>query len=61
MPKCDAIAGDFERFRALPPGVPEAVRQALWGSLGLGAAATLLDLGAGAGRVGLVFVEAGDR
>jgi SAM-dependent methyltransferase len=57
----DAVAGDFERFRAFPPGVPEAIRRALWGSLGLGAGATLLDLGAGTGRVGSAFVEAGDR
>jgi SAM-dependent methyltransferase len=55
----DAIAGDFERFRALPQGVAAAVRQALWTTLDLGDEARLLDLGAGTGRVGSAFVEAG--
>jgi SAM-dependent methyltransferase len=57
----DEVAGDFERFRALPPGVPEAVRRTLWETPGLGPGALLLDLGAGTGRIGSVFVEAGDR
>jgi SAM-dependent methyltransferase len=61
MVSFDAVASDFDRFRALPAGVPQAVRRALWDSLGLGAGAVLLDLGAGTGRVGSAFVEAGDR
>ncbi len=61
MSSFDAIASDFERFRALPGGVPAGLRQVLWGSLGLGHGARLLDLGAGTGRVGTVFVEAGDH
>jgi SAM-dependent methyltransferase len=61
MSTFDAIASDFERFRALPLGVPAAVREALWGLPGLGKEARLLDLGAGTGRVGFAFVERQDR
>jgi SAM-dependent methyltransferase len=61
MVSFDAVAADFDRFRALPAGVPQAVRRALWESTGLGAGAALLDIGAGTGRVGSAFVEAGDR
>jgi len=61
MSTFDAIAGDFERFRALPRDVSAAVRQALWGLLGLERGAALLDLGAGTGRVGFAFVERADR
>jgi SAM-dependent methyltransferase len=54
----DAIAPRFERDRALPDGVAEAIRAAV-----LGAAAPrprILDLGAGSGRIGRPFVAAGD-
>ena len=37
------------------------MRRALYEALELGSGATLLDLGAGTGRVGSAFVEAGDR
>lgn len=30
----DTIAADFDRFRALPPGVPTAIRDAVWNALG---------------------------
>lgn len=54
----DDTATQFDRFRALPEGVPAAIREALWAELpGNG---RLLDLGAGTGRVGLAFVAAGD-
>ena len=55
----DAIAPRFERDRALPDGVAEAVRAAV---LGAAAAARprILDLGAGSGRIGAPFVAAGD-
>ena len=55
----DAAAPRFDRHRALPEGVPQAVRAAV-----LAAAAVpsprLLDLGAGTGRIGRAFVAAGD-
>lgn len=55
----DAAAPTFERHRGLPAGTAEAIRAAI-----LGAIATpsprLLDLGAGTGRIGRAFVEAGD-
>src|SRR5580700_3028941 len=54
-----AAAPTFERHRGLPAGTAEAIRAAI-----LGAIATpsprLLDLGAGTGRIGRAFVEAGD-
>src|SRR5688500_8784760 len=54
----DAIAPRFDRDRALPDGVAEAIRAAV-----LAAAAVrprVLDLGAGTGRIGRPFVAAGD-
>jgi ubiquinone/menaquinone biosynthesis C-methylase UbiE len=56
----DAIASSFERFRALPNGVPEAIRSAIWTAVHLPTQARVLDLGAGTGRFGKAFVEAGD-
>ena len=55
----DAIAACFDRHRALPEGVPQAIRAAVLGAAGV-AAPRLLDLGAGTGRVGWPFVAAGD-
>jgi demethylmenaquinone methyltransferase/2-methoxy-6-polyprenyl-1,4-benzoquinol methylase len=57
----DAIASNFERFRALPSGVPEAIRLALWTAVQLPSPARVLDLGAGTGRFGKAFIEAGDN
>jgi ubiquinone/menaquinone biosynthesis C-methylase UbiE len=55
----DAVASSFERFRNLPSAVPQAIRSSV-----LAAAHTsqprILDLGAGTGRIGRTFVEAGD-
>lgn len=56
----DATATRFEQYRALPVGVPEAIRQAIWQSTGAPPSARVLDLGAGSGRIGRAFVEAGD-
>jgi SAM-dependent methyltransferase len=56
----DAIAADFDRFRALPPEVPAAIRDAVWGAVGSNPEARVLDLGAGTGRIGVAFVSAGD-
>jgi ubiquinone/menaquinone biosynthesis C-methylase UbiE len=56
----DAVAGDFDRFRALPAGVPAAIRLAMWDALGNAPEARVLDLGAGTGRIGEAFTAAGD-
>jgi ubiquinone/menaquinone biosynthesis C-methylase UbiE len=55
----DAIAPAFDRRRALPDGVPEAIRDAVLRA-GLPPLPRLLDLGAGSGRIGRPFVQAGD-
>jgi len=56
----DLNAASFERHRALPSGVPEAIRKAIWEFTGERSSARVLDLGAGSGRIGRAFVEAGD-
>jgi ubiquinone/menaquinone biosynthesis C-methylase UbiE len=56
----DLAAATFERDRALPAGVPEAVREAIWSSVPHRSPARVLDLGAGTGRIGKAFVEAND-
>jgi demethylmenaquinone methyltransferase/2-methoxy-6-polyprenyl-1,4-benzoquinol methylase len=56
----DLNAASFERHRALPSGVPAAIRKAIWESTGARPSARVLDLGAGSGRIGRAFVEAGD-
>jgi ubiquinone/menaquinone biosynthesis C-methylase UbiE len=60
MPAFDTVAADFDRFRALPPGVPLAIRSAFWDAVGSRPGARLLDLGAGTGRIGDAFAAAGD-
>jgi ubiquinone/menaquinone biosynthesis C-methylase UbiE len=55
----DAAAPTFERHRALPDGVPEAIRAAVLGAVDA-SSPRLLDLGAGTGRIGIPFVAAGD-
>ena len=55
----DAIAPRFERDRALPEGVGDAIRAAALTAAGV-ARPRLLDLGAGSGRIGWPFVAAGD-
>lgn len=55
----DTMAPDFDRRRALPDGVPETIRTAILGSVAADRPA-ILDLGAGAGRIGRCFVRAGD-
>lgn len=56
----DAAAPHFERYRALPAGVPEAIRAAVFKATRKDPSARLLDLGAGTGRIGKVFVAASD-
>ena len=55
----DTMAPDFDRRRALPDGVPETIRATILGAMGTDRPA-ILDLGAGAGRIGRCFVRAGD-
>ena len=57
----DAVASNFERFRALPDGVPEAIRSALFAATHITSPARVLDLGAGTGRIGRIFITAGDH
>ena len=56
----DAVASNFERFRALPAGVPDAIRSAIWAAVQVPPRARVLDLGAGTGRFGKAFIAAGD-
>src|ERR1700757_131196 len=58
MSAYDAAAPTFERHRALPDGVPRAVRAAVLAAVGV-PSPRLLDLGAGTGRFGWAFVAAG--
>src|SRR5262252_6260877 len=56
----DRNAAKFEIYRSLPGGVPEAIRKAVWALTGARSSGRVLDLGAGSGRIGGAFVEAGD-
>ena len=58
MSAYDVVAPNFDSYRALPPGVPEAIRAAVLKSAR--AAPRILDLGGGSGRIGGPFVAAGD-
>jgi ubiquinone/menaquinone biosynthesis C-methylase UbiE len=61
MSAYDAAAPSFDRHRALPDGVAEAIRAALMAAAGGVPRPRLLDIGAGAGRIGHPFVAAGDN
>lgn len=56
----DRNAASFERHRAMPSSVLEAIRKTVWECTGLKPSARVLDLGAGSGRIGRVFVDAND-
>jgi SAM-dependent methyltransferase len=56
----DAAAPHFDRHRALPDGVTDAIRSAILASVAAVPRPRLLDLGAGTGRIGARFVAAGD-
>ena len=60
MSAYDAAAPSFDRYRALPDGVAEAIRAAVMAAAGGVPRPRLLDIGAGAGRIGWPFVAAGD-
>ena len=55
----DVAAPTFERHRALPDGVPEAIRSAVLEAVDA-SPPRLLDLGAGTGRIGIPFIAARD-
>jgi ubiquinone/menaquinone biosynthesis C-methylase UbiE len=55
----DIVARSFDRYRALPYGVPEAVRESVLESI-TASRPRILDLGAGTGRIGRAFVAARD-
>lgn len=55
----DITAPTFDRHRALPDGVAQAIRAAILGAIDA-RSPRLLDLGAGTGRIGCAFVAAGD-
>ena len=57
----DAAAPSFNRRRALPDGVAEAIRAAAMAAVGVVPRPRLLDIGSGAGRIGDTFVAAGDN
>lgn len=56
----DVSAPSFELHRSLPAGAPEAIRSAIYTVAGIPPPARVLDIGAGTGRIGRAFVEAGD-
>ena len=57
----DATAHEYARHRALPEGVAASIRSAVLASAGGGSKPSVLDLGAGTGRIGWPFVAAGDN
>jgi ubiquinone/menaquinone biosynthesis C-methylase UbiE len=56
----DTTAASFERYRALPSSLVEAIRSAIWSVARLPERARVLDVGAGTGRIGKAFLAAGD-
>ncbi len=56
----DAVAPQFDPHRALPAGVASRVRDALWQTAGGTAGRSVLEIGAGTGRIGRAFPAAGD-
>jgi ubiquinone/menaquinone biosynthesis C-methylase UbiE len=60
MTAFDTTAPVYDAHRALPSGVPERIREAVMTTSGIRHRASVLDLGAGTGRIGRPFVAAGD-
>src|SRR5256885_12832458 len=60
MSAYDLVAPNFDRYRAFPCGVGEAIRAAILRCAPATARPRLLDLGAGSGRTGWPFAAAGD-
>lgn len=57
----DTTAATFDCHRALPNGVPEAIRTAAFTATGASPQVRILDLGAGTGRIGKAFAQANDN
>jgi ubiquinone/menaquinone biosynthesis C-methylase UbiE len=55
----DLTAPSFDRHRAFPAGVAEAIRKTIWNRLPK-PPQRILDLGAGTGRISTAFIQAGD-
>jgi len=55
------FADSFDRLRPLPDGATRAIRLAVIRAVGSATRPHLLELGAGAGRIGRVFLAAGDE
>ena len=53
----DVTAATFDRYRALPEGVAEAILKTVRDAVGANLAAGVLDLGAGTGRIGKAFAQ----
>jgi len=60
MSAYDAAALSFELYRALPLGVAESIRTVTLGAVYTTRPPRLLDLGAGTGRIGWLFVHESD-
>jgi ubiquinone/menaquinone biosynthesis C-methylase UbiE len=56
----DPVASSFDRHRALPDEAAKEIRRAILATVNAPPRPRLLDLGAGTGRLGRSFVEAGD-
>jgi ubiquinone/menaquinone biosynthesis C-methylase UbiE len=56
----DPVALSFDRHRALPDEVAQEIRRAILATVNAPARPRLLDIGAGTGRLGRSFVQAGD-
>jgi ubiquinone/menaquinone biosynthesis C-methylase UbiE len=56
----DTTASSFERFRLLPSGVPDRIRSTIRTAASITSISRVLDVGAGTGRIGRAFLEAGD-
>jgi ubiquinone/menaquinone biosynthesis C-methylase UbiE len=57
----DHVALSFDRHRALPAEVAQEIRRAILATVNVPAPPRLLDIGAGTGRLGRSFVQAGDN
>ncbi len=56
----DPVALSFDRHRAFPAEVAQDIRRAILATVTVPAPPRLLDIGAGTGRLGRSFVQAGD-
>jgi ubiquinone/menaquinone biosynthesis C-methylase UbiE len=59
MSEFDRVSSDFDRFRALPPEITDAIRGAIREAIGV-PRPSILEVGAGTGRIGSAFLKAGE-